>query len=443
MQWHHDIPREAYQRPTRIADSNREHQEVYSAWESHEAALQPSPSTNISFSSFRSLPDEFCEQTWFNNYEFEALSTEKLSLPMVFSSTKPPEVHDACESPETPQLSPPSTTTSFSPFPYLPPELREQIWLSSFQPRVLCLHIDVHVEPVGWRHNCTKDPPPGTRAIWVNFECTVPFNHPAIEFDERYSERLERFERREIPFGARELPFATNKLFSRGDPSIPAALFVCHESRQLALGKYERAFGRVVVDVDNAFLVRQDRTIEIRMLEHSRLWNERSFGKKRSWVNFEQDIVVVEIVSRNKGSSKSYIHVPSIDQLGMIRSFAAEEGRKIRKLAIEGRQTFSSENRVEDLMWGPLREVVLALQGGNGYLTSGFPRHEYLLGFNSLDDIFLDSMFKGDMYGSLELDRARTEILNMLEVARSQSPGLISKVPNVTVLKEGGWEEFL
>jgi hypothetical protein len=356
---------------------------------------------------------------------------------------KHPEAHDACESSETPRLSPPSTNPSFSPFPRLPPELREQVWLSSFQPRVLCLHIDVHVERVGWFYNYTEDPPPGTRAVSVNFDCTVASKHPAIEFDERYSERLEGFERRKTPFSARKIPSDTSKLFSRGDPNIPAALLVCHESRQLALGRYERAFGRVTVDVDNSFLVRRDHTFEIRMLEDSRLWDERRFGKKQSWVNFEQDIVVVEIVSRNKDSSKSYIHVPSIDQLGMIRSFSAEEGRQIRNLAIEGRQTFSSESRVEDLMWGPLREVVMALQGGNGYLTSGFPRHEYLLGFDSLDNLFLDNLFKGDMYGSLELDRARTEILSMLEVARSQSPELIAKVPNVTVLKEGGWEEFL
>jgi hypothetical protein len=47
------------------------------------------------------------------------------------------------------------------------------------------------------------------------------------------------------------------------------------------------------------------------------------------------------------------------------------------------------------------------------------------------------------MYESLELDRARTEILSMLEVVRLQSPELIAKVPNITVLKEGGWKEFL
>jgi hypothetical protein len=65
------------------------------------------------------------------------------------------------------------------------------------------------------------------------------------------------------------------------------------------------------------------------------------------------------------------------------------------------------------------------------------------LGFGSLHNLFLDIIFKGDMYESLELDRARTEILSMLEVVRLQSPELIAKVPNITVLKEGGWKEFL
>jgi hypothetical protein len=92
---------------------------------------------------------------------------------------------------------------------------------------------------------------------------------------------------------------------------------------------------------------------------------------------------------------------------------------------------------------GSLEGSCTGFARSNGYLTSGFPRHEYLLGFDSLDNIFLDNLFKGDLYGSLALDHVRTEILSMLEVARSQSPEFIAGVPNVTILKEGGWEEFL
>jgi hypothetical protein len=64
---------------------------------------------------------------------------------------------------------------------------------------------------------------------------------------------------------------------------------------------------------------------------------DRKLGKS-IWVNFEQDIVVVDTVKRMGEDNPYYLFVPLHYLLVMIRTFAAEDGQKIKRLAVGERR---------------------------------------------------------------------------------------------------------
>jgi hypothetical protein len=232
----------------------------------------------------------------------------------------------------------------------------------------------------------------------------------------------------------------------------PAALFVCRERRQLALQRYQPAFSSVTVGVHNAFFSPSfTGRWTIRKLEDTRRWKDRKFGKKQFWVDFERDIVVVDTVKR-MGEDNPYYQMVPIDPLGMIRLFAKEEGRKIRRLAIGGGKQPTSEGMVMTWAAGPLRYHVDALSGRytRTHLDLLDWKTEWLMGFQNVEDLLLDDTFEGDEpeggfqnWDFLKPDYAKKKILSLLENARSQGPEWSAKVPNLRILEEADWKEYL
>jgi hypothetical protein len=228
------------------------------------------------------------------------------------------------------------------------------------------------------------------QSVAFSFDCTVATTYPSVEFAEQFKKHRPR------TWLDKWIAKGTNHLFSTGSLRGPAALFVCRESRQLALQRYQPAFSStssVTVEVHNAFFSPPyPGPWTIRKLEDTRRWNDRKLGKS-IWVNFEQDIVVVDTVKRMGEDNPYYLFVPLHYPLGMIRTFAAEDGQKIKRLAIGGGRTLTTGDIIDAWCRGPLCHHWDTLMGRQ--VDIGEHNWEYLMGFQSLEELFLDGTFEG------------------------------------------------
>jgi hypothetical protein len=75
-------------------------------------------------------------------------------------------------------------------FADLPFEIRIQIWNLTFEPRILCLHINQHVTPVPLDSD-SKRIEQSSHTLSIGFDCSIVTSCPSKEFDE-YRERLTR-----------------------------------------------------------------------------------------------------------------------------------------------------------------------------------------------------------------------------------------------------------
>lgn len=197
---------------------------------------------------------------------------------------------------------------TFASFSRLPPEIRQLIWDFTFTPRTL--HIEVHegatpalgsgsaTQP--WILSCRLK-----RACicFTAFDGLVESPDPIHFYREirnrHYTERVKNWT---ITPGMNTPP-----------PPGPVALYVCHESRKLALKHYELAFGgtNCQPDTDTKF---------------ADAWQKAGYGEKRIWVNFEIDTIFVAL------GQTHYLGCPG-DILTMLTCYAKEEVKKIKWLA--------------------------------------------------------------------------------------------------------------
>lgn len=225
-------------------------------------------------------------------------------------------LQESLQSPET--ESQPQPRTSFS---SLPLELRQKIWLLTLQPRVLCLHIHQRLEPPHYNEDGFID---GFRkTVSVNFtaQTATPSLLPSAVFSEyaNYvapdSRTLDIYLGNKISYNLRyEKVLATRPLSVRNSRG-PVALEVCSESREVAMKRYELAFAGT-----NLALEAKDK----------KEWDKKAFGEKKIWVDFEQDIIVVDAMWRPLKYSKC----APLRPLGLLRRYALEDSRKIRRLAL-------------------------------------------------------------------------------------------------------------
>jgi hypothetical protein len=281
------------------------------------------------------------------------------------------------------------------------------------------------------------------QSVTVSFDCTVANTYPSVEFAEQFKKHRPR------TWLDKWIARGAIHLFSRGSLRGPAALFVCHESRQLALQRYQPAFSSVTVEVHNAFFSPPyPGRWTIRKLEDTRRWKDRKFGKKQFWIDFERDIVVVDTMKRMGEDNPYYLFVPLHYPLGMIRTFAAEDGQKIKRLAIGGGRTPTTGDMIDAWCRGPLCHHSDTLMGRQ--VDIGEHNWEYLMGFQSLEELLLDDTFEGDKFKVipkecffLNSDYAKETILTSLENSREQGPEWGAEVPNLRILEEADWNEYL
>jgi hypothetical protein len=115
----------------------------------------------------------------------------------------------------------------------------------------------------------------------------------------------------------------------------PASLYVCQESRVLTLQGYRPVFGRLQLDAPfkfccNACYEPGDNSA----------WDKALVREPKIWVDFERDVIVVESLETKE------VHYPNFrfperapfGPLSLIRIFAKEESKNIRRLGVAARQ---------------------------------------------------------------------------------------------------------
>jgi hypothetical protein len=217
----------------------------------------------------------------------------------------------------------------------------------------------------------------------------------------------------------------------------PVALYVCQESREIALQRYELAFGGVDVDLDGS----QKQYWENRRQEDKAEWDRLCLFHKRIWVDFMKDIIFVDGHHRTELYSKCSRREP----LTLLRMYAPEEASKIKRLAI-GAVRGNGEPRYRD-------EVLKVIEGNRVYGEEGYEwipapgevRSEYLYGFDNVEELLLDeSVGTNGIKRMLRWDEKATKfnILESLRKEREKGPykGELKRLEFVT---GEDWNEYL
>jgi hypothetical protein len=198
-------------------------------------------------------------------------------------------------------------------FADLPFEIRSQIWNLTCEPRILCLHINQHVTPAPLDSDGKIQELP--RTLSIGFDCSIVTSCPTKEFDE-YRERLTRLAWQAQLESSGESPlisFDGSGLSKELDAGVerhaqlaaveasghtlsggrvvqsPAALYICQESRALALQRSKRAFGRVTLEAPFAFFCNA-----CYELGDTSAFDDAVIGQPKIWVDFDKDVIVVD-----------------------------------------------------------------------------------------------------------------------------------------------------
>jgi hypothetical protein len=218
-------------------------------------------------------------------------------------------------------------------FSDFPAEIRQHIWDLSFEPRILCLHVKEHTAP---RDPEGANEPNVLDTVAVTFTCTVldPAS-PRVPNDifEVRAQALPQIRwSKKMTAGLRDIPSAPTSLG-------PPQLYACSESRSRAAKRYQLAFGGVDYDLAAKMRFRssKERKIANRKRKVAReSWQQKKLWEKRIWVDFDNDIIVLDTMKRRDIMSPTQ----KITALGLLIVYAGEEVKKIKRLAVGGKSAY-------------------------------------------------------------------------------------------------------
>jgi hypothetical protein len=125
------------------------------------------------------------------------------------------------------------------------------------------------------------------------------------------------------------------RTMSPGPTSLgPVQLYICGESRAVAMKKYKLAFQGV--DVDEAIDIEtQDlgEDANLRRKAAREWWYQRKLWETRIWVDFGNDVILVDTISRRPDVPRNSVST----SLGYLTEYAGEDMKKITRLAIGGK----------------------------------------------------------------------------------------------------------
>jgi hypothetical protein len=178
-------------------------------------------------------------------------------------------------------------------FSSLPTEIRQYIWGLTFEPRILCIHINRRIAPKyrGKNGRGQQIDDDTRKTLAISFTCTalIPSSGEKVTPDDVFETRAEA-----IPQMTREVVKKMG-ITSPGPTSLgPAQLYVCSESRAVAMKRYQLAFNGVDIDLKPGD-VRED-------------WYQRKLEQRGIWVDFDNDIIFVDEVAEKGGQMRCGQH---------------------------------------------------------------------------------------------------------------------------------------
>jgi hypothetical protein len=314
----------------------------------------------------------------------------------------------------------------------------------------------------------------------IGFDCSIVTSCPSTEFDE-YRERLTRLAWQANLESSGESPLIS---FDDSGPSkeldagierraqlaaveasghtlsgglvvqSPATLYICQESRALALQRYKRVFGRVTLDAPFAFFCNA-----CYELGDTSPWQNAVIGQPKIWVDIGRDVVVVDSLWEPKD-----VHYPNLkfperapfSPLSLLRIFAKEESKNIRRLGVAARH-WTSTTRFESFPeWRVTemgRDVIKVLRGR--IFATNYTR-EWFLGFDNLEELLLDDVPHAGYHQEIPgwpspnaelqyqpLLTMKEEILHRIGKASAADPRLAKQPPEIRMVGENDWSGFL
>lgn len=299
---------------------------------------------------------------------------------------------------------PPPNPRSF--FSSLPPELRQEIWLRTFEPRTITLYIHLDMATQGGL-NTALWPVEYDEACWAcqhsAFVGQVPSN-TSVTFS--------------ATFGVR--PGAG---FNRTFPRVPVALHVCRDSRAFALKHYEPCFSgtRFVYD-----------------FQSRRELGLRGFGEKKIWIAPKRDTIFLDQAAMDFRYSRSgNQEVHHFYGLDFLVNFAEQDAVKIRKLAVSATLVESARRlQPRSPRWPP----ALRVYRSTPEFCLATALHESLKGFPNLEQLLVYQFEKtldtdeDHYYAWIDPEAAKEKIERICLEAKGKEGDLVSKkLPIITV----------
>lgn len=311
--------------------------------------------------------------------------------------------------------------TSFSNLPY---ELRRQIWILTFQPRLLCLHAHQHASAPSFDGKGPRGD--AYRRITVAFTFIATEGPPSCAFEEYDNHKAKTAVEIGETTGEEHRECGRLPLL-RSTPG-PVALHVCAESRQMALERYQLAFPSTRMDINDEYL-NQYWNIST---HEALVWGSDDFykystGEEGTWIDFQRDIVMIDRAWRPRSPDlRHFMKSP----LNLLALFAEKDAQMLVKLAVSGNGDLGLSFHENARSF--IRELHMFFQ----------PRISHFA-FSSVKELILD-----DTYGSApghdsttrinERTRMKNAILSRIEGAICRSPRAAQRgvVPEIKFLKE-------
>jgi len=342
-------------------------------------------------------------------------------------------------------------------FSSLPPEIREMIWLASFETRIIHLHIHQRLAPP-YRDANGSELQAYQKTIAISFNCTVLTSSDPQDIDsETPPTPDEVFQRhweavKEVAEDHGGIAGDIGTLAGR-PPRGPVQLYVCRESRAVALKRYQRAFAGIPLRPNRSEV---DHSLKEGLQVDRQTWNRRKLWEKRIWVDFDRDVIFIDTLRR--GMESRNFRMRPVDPLVLMRLYAKEEIKKITRLAVGGRWVMHwGSNDIAQI--GPSlmgsqvsrQRQARLLQGQLGNTVTLSLKYEWLLGLESLKELLLDDSFgniKGRMKGKVlqnyrdGAEDVLIDAVKFLEYGKRISEGLQWDIPKVRVLRWDDWRNL-
>ena len=354
-------------------------------------------------------------------------------------------------------------------FSSLPHEVREMIWLASFETRIVCLHIHQRIAPP-YRDANGSELQGYQKTIAITFSSTVLTSSDPKDVDcgtpptpdevfQRHCETVRK--------AAKDHSGDIGTLAGRTSRG-PVQLYVCHESRALALKRYQRAFAGIAVRSSFSGLLFRAQlprgepsyNLEEGLQIDRQTWSRRQLWEKRIWVDFERDVILVDTLKRGPQSRNFRSPMRPVDPLVLMRMYAKEEMKQIRRLAVGGRWVPKNchpndiLNQIGSSLMGSqvsMQREARLLQGQPGNNARQGSKYEFLLGFDSLKELLIDDSFgnvKGTMKGKVLQDYrdgaedVLKDAVKFFEFGKRMSEGLKWHTPELRVLRWDEWKNL-